>query len=197
MNYQIDGGDNNDDTVGGLLQLFPLEAIQEFNFVTQRFKAEYGRSNGGVMNIVTKSGTNDMRGSAFTMFRDKSLNSQTFSEEIANIDKQDYRRYQFGGSFGGPIARDRRTSSPRVERTQQDTNQAVDTRGLVPERGRRVRHAGAREPLHRQGDEQPAPRLTTSPSATAATRTPSRTAPRCATRPPRGARARTRSIRST
>ena len=59
VNYQIDGGDNNDDTVGGLLQLFPLEAIQEFNFVTQRYKAEYGRSNGGVMNIVTKSGTND------------------------------------------------------------------------------------------------------------------------------------------
>jgi hypothetical protein len=40
VNYQIDGGDNNDDTVGGLLQLFPLEAIQEFNFVTQRFKAD-------------------------------------------------------------------------------------------------------------------------------------------------------------
>ena len=58
VNYQIDGGDNNDDTVGGLLQLFPLEAIQEFNFQTARSKAEYGRSNGGVMNIVTKSGTN-------------------------------------------------------------------------------------------------------------------------------------------
>ena len=66
VNYQIDGGDNNDDTVGGLLQLFPLEAIQEFNFVTQRYKAEYGRSNGGVMNIVTKSGTNNWRGSWFT-----------------------------------------------------------------------------------------------------------------------------------
>ena len=59
VNYQIDGGDNNDDTVGGLLQLFPLEAIQEFQFVTSRYKAEYGRSNGGVMNIVTKGGTND------------------------------------------------------------------------------------------------------------------------------------------
>ena len=132
VNYQIDGGDNNDDTVGGLLQLFPLEAIQEFNFVTQRFKAEYGRSNGGVMNIVTKSGTNDMRGSAFTLFRDKSLNSRTFSEEIAEIDKQDYRRYQFGGSFGGPIARDRAHFFAALERTQQDTNQAVDTRGLFP-----------------------------------------------------------------
>ena len=132
VNYQIDGGDNNDDTVGGLLQLFPLEAIQEFNFVTQRFKAEYGRSNGGVMNIVTKSGTNDYRGSWFTLLRDKSLNSKTFSEEIANIEKQDYRRWQFGGSFGGPIVRDRAHYFAAVERTQQDTNQAVDTRGLFP-----------------------------------------------------------------
>ena len=72
VNYQIDGGDNNDDTVGGLLQLFPLEAIQEFNFVTQRYKAEYGRSNGGVMNIVTKSGTNDFHGSWFTSLRNDS-----------------------------------------------------------------------------------------------------------------------------
>jgi outer membrane receptor protein involved in Fe transport len=132
VNYQIDGGDNNDDTVGGLLQLFPLEAIQEFNFVTQRFKAEYGRSNGGVMNIVTKSGTNDLRGSWFTLLRDKSLNSRTFSEEISNLEKQDYRRYQFGGSFGGPIARDRAHFFGAVERTQQDTRQAVDTRGLFP-----------------------------------------------------------------
>ncbi len=70
VNYQIDGGDNNDDTVGGLLQLFPLEAIQEFNFVTSRSKAENGRSNGGVLNVVTKSGTNDLHGSFFELFRD-------------------------------------------------------------------------------------------------------------------------------
>ena len=55
VNYQIDGGDNNDDTVGGLLQLVPARSDPGFNFVTQRYKAEYGRSNGGVMNIVTKS----------------------------------------------------------------------------------------------------------------------------------------------
>src|SRR5262245_55971593 len=142
VNYQIDGGDNNDDTVGGLLQAFPLEAIQEFNFVTQRFKAEYGRSNGGVMNIVTKSGTNDWRGSWFTLFRDKSLNAMPFSQQVANdtrvaagqdpIDKQDYRRYQFGGSFGGPIALNRAHFFAAYERTQQDTKQQVDTRGLFP-----------------------------------------------------------------
>jgi hypothetical protein len=133
VNYQIDGGDNNDDTVGGLLQLFPLEAIQEFNFITQRYKAEYGRSNGGVMNIVTKSGTNEFSGSAFSLFRDKSLNSRTHSETISNADKADYRRYQFGGSFGGPIALNRAFYFAAAERTQQDTNQAVNTLGLFPE----------------------------------------------------------------
>jgi hypothetical protein len=133
VNYQIDGGDNNDDTVGGLLQLFPLEAIQEFNFVTSRYKAEYGRSNGGVMNIITKSGTNDLRGSWFTMFRDAALNAKTETEKRAEVDKQDYRRWQFGGSVGGPIMRDKAHFFGAFERTQQDTFQVVDTEGLFPD----------------------------------------------------------------
>jgi hypothetical protein len=132
VNYQIDGGDNNDDTVGGLLQLFPLEAIQEFNFQTARYKAEYGRSNGGVMNIVTKSGTNTYQGSWFTLLRDDALNARTETERLNEVDKQDYRRYQFGGSFGGPIARDRAHFFAAAERTQLDTTQAVDTFGLFP-----------------------------------------------------------------
>ena len=132
VNYQIDGGDNNDDTVGGLLQLYPLEAIQEFNFITQRYKAEYGRSNGGVMNIVTKSGTNDLHGSWFTSFRDDSMNAQTETEKLSNIAKQDYRRYQYGGSFGGPIIQNKAHFFAAIERTQQDTKQAVTTFGLYP-----------------------------------------------------------------
>ncbi len=133
VNYQIDGGDNNDDTVGGLLQLFPLEAIQEFNFITQRYKAEYGRSNGGVMNIVTKSGTNEPRGSWFTSLRDKGLNTRTQTEKMNNVDKQPYRRYQYGGSVGGPIIQNRAHFFAAFERTQQDTKQAVTTLGLFPE----------------------------------------------------------------
>jgi outer membrane receptor protein involved in Fe transport len=132
LNYQIDGGDNNDDTVGGLLQLFPLEAIQEFNFVTSRAKAENGRSNGGVMNIVTKSGTNDIHGSFFELFRDTSMNAQTYTEKINNSEKQDYRRNQFGGSFGGPILKDKVHYFGAIERTQQDTFQVVSTKGLFP-----------------------------------------------------------------
>ncbi len=133
VNYQIDGGDNNDDTVGGLLQLFPLEAIQEFSFVTSRAKAENGRSNGGVMNIVTKSGTNSLHGSWFTMFRDDKMNAITTTEKNASSKKQDYRRYQYGGSLGGPIVRDKIHYFGAFERTQQDTFQVVSTSGLFPE----------------------------------------------------------------
>ena len=87
VNYVVDGGDNNDDTVGGLLQLFPLEAIEEFNVMTQRFDAEYGRG-GAVLNVVTKSGTNRLAGSWFTLMRDDSLNARTLSEKINDIQKQ-------------------------------------------------------------------------------------------------------------
>jgi Carboxypeptidase regulatory-like domain/TonB dependent receptor-like, beta-barrel len=132
VNYLIDGGDNNDDTVGGLLQLFPLEAIQEFNFQTARYKAEYGRSNGGVMNIVTKSGTNRYQGSGFLLFRDEVMNAKTETEKLNDVDKQTYRRYQFGGSVGGPILKDRAHFFGAVERTQLDTEQVVDTLGLFP-----------------------------------------------------------------
>ncbi len=134
LNYQIDGGDNNDDTVGGLLQLFPLEAIDQFQVVTSRYKAEYGRSNGGVLNVVTKSGTNDLHGSWLTFFRDKDLNAQTETEKLANRDKQDYRRWQYGGSFGGPVVTNKLFYFGAFERTQQDTNQTVNLpNGLFPE----------------------------------------------------------------
>ncbi len=138
INYQIDGGDNNDDTVGGQLQAFPLEAIEQFNFQTQRFKAEYGRSNGGVLSVVTKSGTNLWSGSAFEFFRDKSMNALTQTEKQPQINgtgtatKGDYRQNQFGGSFGGPILKDQAHFFLAVERTNQDKTQRVDTQGLFP-----------------------------------------------------------------
>lgn len=132
INFVVDGGDNNDDTVGGQQQLYPLEAVQEFHVITQRFDAEYGRSNGGVINVVTKSGGNTLSGSWFTLVRDATLNARTFSERINNLPKQPYRRYQFGGSAGGPLVTDRLHFFAAYERTQQDTRQAVNTLGLFP-----------------------------------------------------------------
>lgn len=64
VNFIIDGGDNTDDTIGGALQNFNLEAVQEFKIQTMQYKAEYGRSSGGVLTVVTKTGTNEFKGSA-------------------------------------------------------------------------------------------------------------------------------------
>jgi hypothetical protein len=133
INYVVDGGDNTDDTVGGLLQMFPLEAIQEFTVLSHRFDAEYGRSGGGVLNIVTKSGANQRRGSWFTLLRDDALNARTFNEKRKGVEAQPYERYQFGGSLGGPIILNRAHYFGAYERTRQDTKQIVDTLGIFPE----------------------------------------------------------------
>ena len=132
INYVVDGGDNNDDTVGGLLQNFPLEAVQEFTVLTQRFDSEYGRSNGGVLNVVTRSGTNQRHGSWFTLARDEAMNARTFTEKLNGADKQGYQRYQFGGGIGGPIVLNRTHYFAAYERTHQDTKQVVNTQGVFP-----------------------------------------------------------------
>ena len=134
INYLIDGGDNNDDTVGGLVQNFPLDSIGEFKFETQRFRADTGRANGGTIKVVTKSGTNDFKGSVFEYFRDKSLNSQTTTEINNKQPKGNYRKNQFGGSLGGPIVKDKTHFFVSVERVQQDTTQSVNTKGLFPDK---------------------------------------------------------------
>ena len=134
INYLIDGGDNNDDTVGGLVQNFPLDSIGEFKFETQRFRADTGRANGGTIKVVTKSGTNDFRGSVFEYFRDKSLNAQTTTEINNKQPKGEYRKNQFGGSLGGPIIKDKTHFFVSVERVQQDTTQSVNTKGLYPDK---------------------------------------------------------------
>ena len=82
------------------------------------------------MNIVTKSGTNQMRGSWFTNLRDKDLNAKTMTEKINNVDKQPYRRYQYGGSFGGPIVQNRAHFFAAYERTQQDTTAVGERRSV-------------------------------------------------------------------
>jgi outer membrane receptor protein involved in Fe transport len=134
INYLIDGGDNNDDTVGGLVQLFPLDSIGEFNFETLRFRADTGRANGGTIKVVTKSGTNELRGSVFEYFRDQSLNGKSHTEKVNSLPKGDYRKHQYGASLGGPIVRDQTHFFAAFERIQQDTTQAVNTKGLFPDK---------------------------------------------------------------
>jgi Carboxypeptidase regulatory-like domain/TonB dependent receptor-like, beta-barrel len=122
VNYVVDGGDNTDDTIGGALQNFSLEGVQEFTIQTQQYKAEYGRSTGGVLNVVTRTGSNAFHGSAFEYFRDKSLNAETESEKLGGSGKSDYRRDQYGASIGGPIVKDAAHFFATYEKTDRKTN---------------------------------------------------------------------------
>ncbi len=79
------------------------EAVQEFQVLANGFAAEFGRSTGGVMNVVTKSGSNEWRGSGFIFLRDSALQS----EDPFGFKSEDFSQQQFGGSIGGPIARDK------------------------------------------------------------------------------------------
>jgi hypothetical protein len=128
----VDGGDNNDGVVRGLLQQFTAEAIQEYKITTQRYTAEFGRSTGGVVNVITKSGTNETHGSVFGFGRNESLNSLTFFQERQGIEKPDFKQFQFGGSVGGPIKQDKAHYFLAYERNHRDDFTTVDTGGVLP-----------------------------------------------------------------
>lgn len=133
VNYTIDGGDNTDDTIGGALQNFSVEDVQEFKIQTQQYKAEYGRSTGGVLSVVTKSGTNQFSGSGFGYFRRTGLDSRTETEIQSGADKQKLTRDQYGASLGGPIVPDKAHFFGTYEKTTRDTSYTVQTDGTLPQ----------------------------------------------------------------
>lgn len=112
-NISIDGSDANNpffgEQRGGQRPQFTisLEAVKEFQVVNDGGSAEFGRSSGGFINVVTKSGTNDLHGSAFGFLRDKKLTSQNPDAVKAKLPTDNFRQWQFGGSFSGPIKRDK------------------------------------------------------------------------------------------
>ena len=133
VNFMVDGGDNTDDTIGGQLQNFSLESVAEFNFQTQQFSAEYGRTTGGVLTVVTKSGTNQIQGSLFGFFRDEEWNTRTETQERTGAEKPDFSRDQYGASIGGPIARDKAHFFAAWEMLDQEQPFTVNTGGAFPE----------------------------------------------------------------
>ena len=102
-NFSVNGGDAND-TFVNLPTVQPTpDAIEEFRVISNTFDAEYGRNSGAVVNVVTKSGTNQWHGNVYEYFRNKVLNAQGYFNTI----KPQFNQNQFGGTFGGPLRKDR------------------------------------------------------------------------------------------
>ena len=103
VSYNLDGG-NNQDTYTNVNNPFPNpDAVEEFSVQTNSFSAEYGRGSGAVVNVVTKSGTNELHGTLFEFFRNGSLNARNYF--AATTDQ--LKRNQFGGSLGGAILKNK------------------------------------------------------------------------------------------
>jgi hypothetical protein len=105
-NQTIDGLDNNERIIGGIGVRPSIETIREINVQTNNYTAEVGRTGGAVVNIITKSGTNAFHGSAYEFFQNDVLNANPF-QFTQGQPKPKQRQNQFGGSFGGPVVKDK------------------------------------------------------------------------------------------
>ncbi|HEV2522660.1 MAG TPA: TonB-dependent receptor [Candidatus Acidoferrales bacterium] len=110
-NYRLDGVSMNDydnsapgSVLGGDLG---VDAIQEFSVLTSNYSADYGRTAGGVVNAITRSGTNQFHGSVYEFLRNDALDAANFFENAGGIQKASFRQNQFGVSAGGPIKKDK------------------------------------------------------------------------------------------
>ncbi|MBM3814531.1 MAG: TonB-dependent receptor [Acidimicrobiia bacterium] len=112
----VDGGDSNNiffaqssgrAGAGRNPYSFSQDAVQEFQVNTNGYAAEIGRAGGGVINVITKSGTNNLHGTGFWFYRDRAMNANTFINNSRGIARQPYHFNQFGGNIGGPVKRDK------------------------------------------------------------------------------------------
>ena len=122
-NFVVDGGGNNDDYLGqafGGQTRVALEAVQEFQVLTNQFDAEFGRSTGAVVNAVTKQGTNAVRGSSFGYFTDSRVTAPDFFTRQAGLEKPETSKQEWGGTIGGPVIRDKAHYFGSLERVSID-----------------------------------------------------------------------------
>src|SRR5579862_2750344 len=105
-NFMVDGVDNNDYFGGAAAQIPSIDSIQEFEVQTNTFSAEYGRNSGSVVNLVTKSGSNQLHGSIYEFFRNDTLDARNFFND-SRFAKSALRLNQFGGTLGGPIIKNK------------------------------------------------------------------------------------------
>jgi hypothetical protein len=107
VDFSVDGGDNNDDYIGGFLQNYSPEAMQEFAVRTSQFGADTSRTNGGSIILSTRRGTNDWHGSATYYYRGKNLNARNQLDNPEPDPKQPFARQNGVAAVGGPLRRDK------------------------------------------------------------------------------------------
>jgi hypothetical protein len=143
----VDGADAVDNSINAIRATVSQEAVQEFQLILSNYNAEYGRASGGIINIVTKGGSNEFHGDAFGFFRNKAFQARNpFSGQVdpttgvLNPIKQAYTRAQSGLAFGGPFKKDKTFYFFSYEYTQREetgfssigANNFGLTKGLVP-----------------------------------------------------------------
>jgi hypothetical protein len=143
-NITIDGADNNDDVVGGTLQNVTQESVQEFQIATNRFTAESGRSASSVINVVTKSGSDRLRGSGSLFLRDSSWQGLPATFDRSAGDKPPFDRQQLAGAAGGPLVAGRAFWFGAAEYRNQDGAVLVGARDVAT---RTIRRTFAPAPL--------------------------------------------------
>ncbi len=104
--FLLDGAPNNDSFNSGFVMRPPPDAIEEFKIMTHSYEAEYGRNAGSVVNVVTRSGTNQVHGGIWNFNREGSLAARTFFARMGSVPKPIYLQNQFGAAAGGPIRKD-------------------------------------------------------------------------------------------
>jgi hypothetical protein len=107
VTFLLDGGNNNDLLDNSNVLDPNPDAIAEFRLLTSDYTAEYGRNGGGVISIVTKSGTNQIHGSGFEYIRNRAFDANDFFNIQQNLPRLDLKRNQFGATLGGPIRKDK------------------------------------------------------------------------------------------
>jgi hypothetical protein len=137
--FLIDGASNDDNVVASTRGGFSLEAVREYVVLANQFAAEYGQASGAIVNVVTRSGTNDVQGRGFVLHRDDSFDAQDPFSRAQGSGKAPFNQQRFGSFLGGPVVRDRMHFFGSYEGLRQRETSVI-TSPLVPVNEREVPH---------------------------------------------------------
>src|SRR5262245_984401 len=128
-NYMLDGAGNNDNFNngnGGAQARTPVEAVQEFQLLTGQFDAEFGSTSGGVVNAVSRHGTNQFHGVAFFFTQNESMTALDYFAKQQGLAKPEAQQQQWGGNLGGPLIRNRLHFFANLERIDQNRARTIN-----------------------------------------------------------------------